>query len=74
MSTFERYMYIIFKVYALVILYVYSCTKGRKSRLYDSPGQESCYCAFTCTVGLNVSSSAQNCGCLADGSNSMASI
>ena len=37
---------------------------------WSDEGQASC-CAF---LGLNVSSSAHNCGCVVDGSNIMAAI
>ena len=48
----------------------HSCTNVTKGKLYDS--QDSDYAIVH--LGLNVSSSAHNCGCVVDGGNAMAAI
>ena len=48
----------------------HSCTNMTKSKLYGS--QDSDHAIVH--LGLNVSSSAHNCGCVVDGGNAMAAI
>ena len=48
----------------------HSCVRVTKSRLYDSWVRDH----VIVHLGLNVSSSAHNCGCVVDGSNAMAAI
>ena len=48
----------------------FSCTNVTKDKLYGS--QDSDHAIVH--LGLNVSSSAHNCGCVVDGSNAMAAI
>ena len=45
----------------------HSCVRVTKGRLYDSQ-------VVIVHLGLNVSSSAHNCGCVVDGSNAMIAI
>ena len=47
-----------------------SCARVTKSRLYDSRVRDH----VIVHLGLNVSSSAHNCGCVVDGGNAMAAI
>ena len=48
----------------------HSCTNVTKGKLYDSRVRDH----VIVHLGLNVSSSAHNCGCAVDGSNAMAAI
>ena len=48
----------------------HSCVRVTKGRLYDSRVRDH----IIVHLGLNVSSSAHNCGCVVDGSNAMAAI
>ena len=48
----------------------HSCVRVTKGRLYDSRVRDHA----TVHLGLNVSSSAHNCGCVVDGGNAMAAI
>ena len=48
----------------------HSCVKVTKGRLYNSWVRDH----VTVHLGLNVSSSAHNCGCVVDGGNAMAVI
>ena len=47
-----------------------SCVRATKGRLYDSRVRDHVFVH----LGLNVSSSAHNCGCVVDGGNAMAAI
>ena len=46
------------------------CVRGTKGRLYESRVRDH----VIVHLGLNVSSSAHNCGCVVDGGNTMAAI
>ena len=48
----------------------YSCFRVTKGRLYESRVRD----RIIVHLGLNVSSSAHNCGCVVDGGNAMAAI
>ena len=48
---------------------VHSCARVTKNRLYKSQVR-----VHVAHLGLNVNSSAHNCGCVVDGGNAMAAI
>ena len=48
----------------------HSCVRVTKGRLYDSRARD----RVIVHLGLNVNSSAHNCGCVVDGGNAMAAI
>ena len=53
-----------------VFSWVSGCARVMKSRLYDSQVRDH----VVVHLGLNVSSSAHNCGCVVNGGNTMAAI